>query len=332
MSESTNPLEQTCIGEAVSNFTANWRSWAIPDESTIAQSTDEKTYELMERGGLTFRPLVTPVIYHNPVTGQDEQYDDKFVVINGNTGANLAIVGKQMKESFNIGGHYEATEKLLSQIVNIGGIPTRAMSFANGARALIQLKIPQTYYVAGIENHGFYTVSNALDGTSITKIGFTAFTPRCINTYRAALRDLGNGWYAKHTGNYGEKLSSIQRILFGIQDEVQNYFTLQNKLATIAADSETVKIFANYLIPDKAAKTDSERKANTGPTNRRGELVKAIETSLQERESKELTIYDLLRGVTRYTTYRKDDPEYAFFGPGSDLADKAHSWAEKNYL
>ena len=331
---SDNKFENVCeslnADSTVANFDGNWRGWGIPDVESLT-TTKEGFYDLLVRADLAFTPLIAPVTFYNIVTGKTETFGEKYVILNGK-GESLAVVGEQLVKSLVVGGHYETVEKLIGEIVNVGGIPARAISFAQGARALIQLAIPESYYVAGIEHKAFYSVYNAIDGSSKTLIGWTQYTPICANTKRAAFDEIGTNRSAKHTQNFAEKLSSIQRQIFGIKTEIDEFFTGQKKLATIPTDSEIVKAFTQYLIPDVPQKAGSDRKVNTGPSNRRGELVKAIETSLAEREAKDLTIYDLLRGTTRYTTYRKDDPEYAFFGPGSDLNDRAHAWAEKNYL
>ena len=150
----------------VANFTGDWRSWGKIDLDSV-RVTNEQIYDLFVRGGIAFKPFVAPVQYFNAVTGQMQQYDGNSVLYNGDTGMPLTIAGKQLAASMDVGGHFETLTALVGEVSNMGNIPCRAISFDNGARALIQCLMPQKHYILGREHKGFLSIKNALDGSEI---------------------------------------------------------------------------------------------------------------------------------------------------------------------
>lgn len=313
----------------VANFTGKWASWGKVDPSTV-KVTGELIYNLFQRGGLTFKPLVSPVTFYNPVSGNVETVEDKFVIINGDSGASLAVVGTQLAQSMAVGGHYETLNAVVGQLAESDNFPCRAISFGHGAKAMIQLLMPEERYILGREHKAFFTLQNALDGSGKVKIGHTDFCPVCSNTYRAALDDLELS--AKHTMNLGENLARIQKAIFTVQQSADQYYIDLESLSKVKASAKAEKEFLFYMIPDQAKREDAKRE-NSQPANRREKLVNAIGQSLAERNTSTPTFYDLLQGVTRFVTHGDKgvkNPEYVLDGVGTQFSDKALQWLVKN--
>lgn len=312
----------------VANFTGKWAGWATFDLPTV-KPTGEQIYNLFERGGLTFKPFVAPVQYFNAVTGELTEVPDKFAIYNGDTGATLAIGGSQLAQSMTVGGHYETLIAVVGELAK-DNFPCRAISFDNGARAMIQCLIPGDHYILDRPHKAFFTLQNGLDGSGKVRLGHTDVCPVCSNTYRAALDDLELS--AKHTMNLGDNLAKIQRAIFQVKESAEQYYIDLASLAKVKASAKAEKEFLYYLIPDQAKKEDAKRE-NSQPANRREKLVNAIGQSLAERSTSTPTLYDLLQGVTRFVTHGDKgvkNPEYVLDGVGTDFSNKAYTWLVKN--
>lgn len=315
---------------AQSNFTADFAGWGKLNDETIKVNSQLSIEEILDNAGAMFNPLCATPKFYNPVTGQDEEDKDKKYILNGNTGEKLGLVGKD----FNAMSHYETLKEGFGELMGRGNIPTKVINFDGGRKLMVT-------FFGGVQNiadrlhHKFIAMYNALDGTSRANFGGTDYCVVCANTFAASKREIKqSGYGAKHTENMGIKLAEIRKELGLVELQMTAYYTTLNQFATIKTDFALAMEFCAALIPDK--KKEEGQRENDGPANRRNQLFQAINTSLAERNSSELTVYDIMQGLTRYTTFRQqkrnseEQMEYVTSGPGATFSETGFNWL-KNY-
>ena len=309
-------------GGIAANFTGTWREWGKVDVGSI-QQTGEGFYELLERDRLTFRPMVVPALWNNPVTGGQETSTEDFFILRGDDGTRVGLGKAQLAGSMDVGGHYETLQLLVGELSKLA-LPARAISFRNGARALIQMLIPEEHIILDRPHKAFYSVLNALDGSSNAKIGFSDYCPICDNTYAALRGEIGGEFQAKHTSGLEQALKTIQKAIFNVGDYIHGFYSTLEDFSTLPANNKLMEEFELFMIPDPKEKEARKRAASSRPANRRAQLGQAISTSLAERNGSTVTFYDLLQGVTRLDSQK--DAEYAFFGAGAKMNESAMAW------
>jgi len=128
------------------------------------------------------------------------------------------------------------------------------------------------------------------------------------------------------------RIDEIRQILM-VSDEGQKaYYRVLDKAATIKVDFQKKQEFMHILFPDGKA-SDKTGKVNQGPANQRIALSDAIDTTVNERNSGDLTVYDVFQGALRYSSYKRgkgdnprDDDEQFNYAMNSEVNEQAYSW------
>jgi hypothetical protein len=312
--------------KAISNFTADFIGASKIDDATIKINLEKGVYTLMEESGAIFTPLTSPAQFFNPVSGAMEIDETKKYVINGNTGEMLGDVG----EGFNAMAHWDTMQAGLGELTERGNIPAKVICFNGGRRVLVT-------FFGGVQNiadrthHKYFNYFNGIDGTTKSKFGGSDFCLQCKNMFSRAMKQINEfKMGAKHTVNMEAKLKLIRKELGLVEAEMNNYYVALDKFATVKTDLSVALQFTAALIPDKEKEEDE--RDNNGPTNRRNELFGHIIEMQKQRNTADLTIYDLFGGVTSYITTRqqkRDNVEqlsYVLEGPGATFAEKGFNW------
>lgn len=294
-----------------------WRQWGMIDITKIIP-TAETVREGMSRAGLDFTPFSSPAEWYNPLTNERGVYSDKYIF----NPAHSAPIGR-VGADFNAMSYSEILENLFGDILDLGFLPARFISFGHGARMLAQFAFPESFYAAGREQRQFLTISSALDGSKRTQGGYTLYTPVCSNTYAAALGDLTT-FATKRTKKMGERLSSYHKALGFIKAGAEKFNERLDMFARTEVTSLEVSEFIAHLMPKVEGSTSQ------AVDNRRSSLLTAIaQTSAEINNGDKITAYDLFAGITRYNGSRiqnrnqGEQMAYELFGPASKLADKA---------
>lgn len=319
------------LSASFQNFTQKITGWGRVERGTLKVDPELaplSVAEIMERSGLGFNPLKVAIGYNNPLTGQFSEYDDKFIIIRSDTGEAIGTVGRR----YNPIPYYAAIESAFGDIVTAGGIPTRAVSMDNGAKMAVQFALPEGWLVADCEHGLFVNLFSSHNGTLAIVVNSADIRIVCGNTFAMALASQTDRHSVKHTASAYDRLTAVQKALFGIRESAQYYYGALDTFAAHKASSAEVQQFLSAVIPDKE-KGESKRD-NSQPANRREAVYLAAGQSAEERNTADITFYDLLQGVTRVSSYkttekRTDNFEYVTFGPGGDLNNKAYAILEE---
>lgn len=329
--DSANPMEEVCdtleADSVGANFTGSWCGWGLVDIASI-KPTGEWIYTMLDREGLAFKPLIAESQFYNPITGLLEKAPEEYHILRGDNGTWIGRGRKSLVDSMSLGGHYETLQLLVGELSQTA-LPCRAISFRNGARALIQMLIPEEHIILGRPHKAFYSVYNALDGSSGAKIGFSDYCPVCQNTYAALRAEIAdNGFKARHTTSMEAKLKSIREKILDVGEAVKEYYGTLEKLAVIPADNDLIRQFVQAVVQDGPA-TEKRGKVSEATIKHRSEVATAIQVSNMERNGTgyDVTFYDLLQGVTRVTS--RKDAYYSLFGNGAMYNERAMAWLTK---
>lgn len=305
------------------NFDADFTSWGKLNDDTIQTNSGKSLDDCLMEVGAYFNPFVVTPGYDNPVTGQRVNDEDNRYILN-QFGDKIGLVGK----NFNPMPHHETLREGFGELTQKGGIATKVINFDGGRKILVTF-FTGIRTIADRLHHKYIGMYNALDGSTSANFGGLDYCVVCANTFaasRATIKE--SGFKAKHTVNMGNKLAQIRKQLGIIEATMEDYYTMLDKFSTVKVENKTAVELAYYLLPDG----NSDKRENNGPANRRGDLLGAVAKSQEERNTSELTIYDIMQGVTRYNTYRQqnrnsvEQMEYVTEKIGADFADKGYNW------
>lgn len=311
-------------------------NWMVPtNRGTLKinpEFKDATLEDILDKAGLGFGVMAIQTMYTSPVSGKI--YPSKgYSVIRVDNDAEL---GTGFKDGYYAMSYQNILETFFDGTKKLGGIPTRAVNFRDGAIAAVQFILPDDFYVGDLLHKTWMNFYSSHDGTySVT--GNTGDIPIiCGNTFAASFGDEMLKFSIKHTENLPNRLQEISQRILQLKPAQEYYYKLLNKAISKPAESNIVKEFLLAMVPDTEKKEDSNRKANDGPANRREEINTAIGANTALRNSDTPTYYDLLQGMTFYNSntriQKRDENEqfmYVNTGPGAKLNAKAYDWLQE---
>ena len=292
----------------------------IRGQMLINVAKESTMYDVLESAKLNFKPIRVQTQYNDPVTGKTRN-GSHFAIIRDDSGDQVGNVG----ERYNPIGYTEALESIYGEVLSLGGVPTRAISFDNGSKGAIQFLLPDTWKVGDFDHKVFTTVYNSLDGSMPVMTGYTDVRIVCGNTFALGQKDMSQK--ARHTANIGLKLSKFADILGVIKQGMDSQVETLNKLNAMVVSQAQVNEFIDSLFPVTSKNEDGT--ANKTSANKRGELQAAINAESFEQ----VTGYTLFNGVTRLVDHswatkrdRSADEQWEYVsGTGQAIKDKAYN-------
>jgi hypothetical protein len=294
---------------------------------------DKSLEDILDSAGLNFPVYKVQTQYVSPISGKTIR-SSAYSVING---LNDVELGKGFSADYVALSYPDILNAVFQDIKNLDGFPTRAINFRGGARAAIQFNFPNDVYNIGDQEHKtFYNVYAGHDGTIGILVNGSDIRIICGNTFRMSMSDKTLKLGFKHTENVQSRLAELQELFTFAKSNAAPYYALQTKALKTPARSELINSFMELMIPNKEV-SDSTRKANEGPANRRIELENAMGETASERNSSDLTVYDVFQGALRYSNYRtqkRDSAEQfeyvnAQSGQGQKFNAKAYAWEKE---
>jgi hypothetical protein len=289
-------------------------------------------YDIMQAAQIPMQVVKIPTYYKDPISGEFIQSKGFSVIDLGNS----KELGFGFTDKYVPVNYYDALQQFFGDVKKVGGIPTRAINFNGGEKIAMQFVLPNEWKVADSPHKyftNFYSSHNGEVGNTFNESDICVV---CGNTYRRSLADKTLKSVARHTSKVMEKIDEISKIFINAEKNAELHYQFLNKLASQNANSEVVKQFTTFLMPD-AENNNPNRKKSDARENRREELIIAIEKSANERNSGEITWYDLFQGVTRYTNYRTqkrnnaEQFEYVMAGNGNTVNQAGYNWLMENY-
>lgn len=277
-------------------------------------------YDVLESAKLGFKPLRMETSYNDPVTGKSRK-GSHYAIIRDDNGDQVGNVG----ERYNPISYCEALESIYGEVLGLGGVPTRAIAFDNGAKGAIQFLLPDTWKVGDFDHKVFTTVYNSLDGSLPVMTGYTDVRIVCGNTFALGQADMTQK--ARHTINIALKLRRFADVLGVIKQTMTEQINTLEKLNQAVKSQNEVKAFIDSLFPVTSKNEDGT--PNKTSQNKRVELSECI--SLETFGS--VTGYTLFNGVTRLVDHkwamkreRDADEQWEYVNAsGQAIKDKAMS-------
>lgn len=318
-------------GKAVANFAATFSQWAKIDRESVQLTDSRSLADMLAEVKMNFVPMKAEDGYYNPVTNVWVKTGDVKIY---NPLAGNIVSSRTFTPDYNPMGYSELLNSAFGAMVAEGNQPTRILHWGGGRKIFVQF-IPRDggiFNAAGREHMMYLGLSSSLDGSTVTSLGMTSYTPICSNTYAAARRELSeSGGNVRRTKNMTVRITSIAQSLGILRTLAEEFFGTLNRLAQVEVSQDIANAFFEHMLPLKT-RAEGERE-NSGPLNRRAELQTAIVETVREQAASKVTAYDLFAGTTRYIgnrTQKRDvfgQYEYVTEGAGSQFSDKAYSFA-----
>lgn len=254
--------------------------------------------DILTEGGLNFGVLKAQTFYKSAVSGL-EYPSSGFSVYRTDTDVEL---GHGFSDGYQPISYPDILSQFFTNALELGNIPTRAISFDNGAKGAIQFAMPSEWMVADRPHKTFLNFYSSHDGTYGVTMNECDICIICGNTFAYSFRDTSAKWTVKHTVNMQSKIDDIREKILISTESQEKYYMMLDKAATVKVDFTEKQKFLNALFPDGAAMVSG--KINQGPANSRINLDDAISTTVNERNSGDITFYDLLQGALRQQSYK----------------------------
>ena len=308
--------------ESHAGYVGDWgkRPTVFNVDPTLADLT---IHDLLDKAGCGFNATKTPAFVYNPHSGIYVQSSDTFFVVRDDTWEQIGSVGSD----YTVAQYADVLDAIVGDLRELGGVPTRVIGLNGGSRVLIQVGLPDSFWVNNSQHGLFLNVWASHDGTTTVGGNSTDFRVVCANTYAMAKGSLLARFFTRHTKNVTKRLADLAKVVGIIRKDYVEYGQDLFKLAETNVNSTAVNEFLLALLPD-AEKDGEAKRDNAARANRRNEI--ATQIYVGAGNSDKLTAYDLFQGVTGYVDRKQGNRDdgaqwaYATSGPGANL--KAAAW------
>ncbi len=234
------------------------------------------------------------------VPGKKAQLRDDTHQVIGVTGTSYNIFqNSSLKEFVN-----PLVEEGLLEITNIGYLGT-------GSKVFIQATMSESFTVAGEDHKGSITLLNAHDGTAALAAGVTDTRVICGNTFAMAMGDMTTR--LRHGKSLMDEASRINEVINFVNEGMARY----SEAAEVLASTRLVGSMMDDIIEETFQKPKESIRAYN----------KIVQLTRSGRGNDGSTLYDVINGITEYTTHfaGKDEKRFASanFGRNATLARRA---------
>lgn len=284
---------------------------------------DKSLEDILTDGGLNFQVLKVGTTYKSPVSGL-EYPSESYSIIRADNDYEL---GRGFSSDYSPISYPDLLGQFFEDTTKLGGVPTRALSFDNGAVGAIQFAFGDGVLVADRPHKTFFNLIASHNGQYSVITNECDVCIICGNTFAHNVASKDNRFSVKHTKNMNTKLAELQRILVQSESNQKYYYQLLDKAATVKADNNLIQDFLKAMYPD--GKPNANNKINQGPANQREQVYAAIANTAAERNTSDLTIYDVFQGQLRYASYKqgnRNDDEQWMYAMKSQNNQDAYAW------
>jgi hypothetical protein len=315
-----------------SNFTGKFLSWGKLDYGTLQLNPEyqnKTVIDLLEDADLNFQVMLAQAHY-KPAGSDMIIPSEGHIIYRADT---MQELGYGVTSRYVPMSYPEILDGFFHDIKQLGGIPSRVVGFDQGKRAAIQFLLPDEYYIAGVAHAPFFNLYSSHDTTMPIGGNSSNICIVCGNTMALSYADKTLKFSIRHTRNASNRLAEISNVIMRAREGNDEYAKALGEFIRYPADYEFQKLFLNSLLPDPQIKPGE--KVNQARANQREQINVAIGVSASERNTSDVTIYDVFMGLTRYNSYRtqnRDDSrqfEYVNSGPGAELNASGFSWLKE---
>lgn len=212
-----------------------------------------------------------------------------------------------------------------------------AGSLRGGKRIWILAKLPQTAQVKGVDPvQNYLLLCNGHDGKMALRMHWTPIRVVCWNTLQMAMgRQVGQAFYARHTGGIEERVSVAQDMLGFAQKRFEGFMENANRIARASFLKGELDDFLRQVLEYKEDKKDEEQAK--GKVLAMARIKELVETGagLQEKKIRG-TKWAVYNAITEWVDHERPTRsargrlDIAWFGDGADLKDRAWALLNKN--
>lgn len=243
-----------------------------------------------------------------------------------------------------VGGRYKAVNNAEifnvadSVIAGMGGFYTQAMTFQDGKRVALQVKLPNTLNLGRDEVSRYLTFINSFDGSIALRVFITPIRIWCQNMVRLALSKAIDSVTIRHSSTALVRLNEVEKVLSTMSKYHKQFDQVAGTLFNTKFSAKQMHQLSEQLIPVVQRENtkgeliiDSTRAANN-----RSRLVQLFETGKGHVETGIVgTAWGAFNAVAEYVDHERgtrtkegEDPltkrvESAWFGSGSIMKNKA---------
>lgn len=247
--------------------------------------------EVLETSGLNW-PVTGEPIYLS--TGE-QIAGHKAIVRGGEKRMVLAVA----KEGYRIIPNHEALD-LCDKVVGEGSAYYESAGELKGGRKIyVNLRLPANQFIdiAGDKLEQRLLMATSHDGSMLLTMKCVTIRVVCQNTLSAALREMGNEFKIRHTGNAGDKIKAAREALGLASAYFDNLKGLLQKLDASKFSKDEMAKLTLELVPKKE---DGQR--STRGDNLRDKLIYLFESGTGNDGQ---TRWDALNAVTEFVDHER---------------------------
>jgi hypothetical protein len=323
--------------KVTSNFSTQFSSWGVIKRGTLEvkpEYKDKGLEDILEDAGLNFPVTKNQLYYYDPIASIFKP-SRSYNITKGDFTQEL---GYGMTSRYAEMSYPDILSGYFGDFKNLGGIPTRAISIDNGSKAAIQFIFEQAMWKIADREHGlFFNFYASQDGKTPILLNTSDICIVCGNTYAMSKADNRLRTSIRHTKNASSRLAELKGAFHNFEEPVNEYYFQLSQFPRFAADNRVnnqsvQEAFISAMFPKKESENGEIVAQNKSRENQMENLRVAIGNSAAERNTSDITIYDLFQGLTRYTSYRTQnrntEEQFAYVteGPGAELSSKGFNW------
>jgi len=269
--------------------------------------------EILDKGGIGFTAGKEPIF----LGGARLPVEGFSAVVRGDTGDVLSVMGDRYSPINNIDGF-----DIVNQFLREGAFPERAGSFGLGAQSFVQLTLPETIEIPGLDGDTLrqnFTLYNSFDGSPPHSISMTPIRIICYNSFLASLGAKTNIVSIRHSGDTDRKLEEVGRILGLVRKYYDDLLPMAGRLVETRLDSAKV---GTYLDSVFGVADSTRAKSN------RAEILTLVDSGKgSEIPGVKGTLWGAFNAVTEYVDHFR-----ASRGAGEDSVRQAESRLKSSML
>jgi len=215
--------------------------------------------EDVRRRLFSWHAIELPMFIHTHLYGVKE-VPNRQAIVRDDTYQVLGVLSKSYVP-------HQYDEWLLKQVANLLdddlSIGTAGL-LKGGAVAWVQVEMPETWKVAGVEFRPHLLATTSFNGEIATLYKRTCTIVVCDNTRAAALRESGQEFRVKHTSNSLLRLGNAREALSIVQNIGEEFAAEIEKLMSIKVSDKQFDRFLSILAPsdDRESKQSQTRSEN----------------------------------------------------------------------
>jgi len=265
----------------------------------LTTTIEDMTKEILVSNDLDFTILKLPMFakLNETVTVPSSYYG----LYNSKSGNIINTV----KDSYTVTQNDEIVKTVLLGMQGFGELSVKkAGSINDGRKVFIQLEIDGFSKVGGDTIKKYITIIDSNDGSTGLSVGIGNLTMSCQNQFFKFYKS-GQVKF-RHTVTIAEKVRTLPTLIKNALSESMKLIELYNKFQSTPITRNLANDLVRELVGiDKTASTKELSEAS-------GKKIKAMETLYANIENqindKQLNLWGLFSGVTRWTTHEKSSP------------------------